>query len=83
MSSQYWMHLSADVRPDENVELFTLHLHVVLLLIELVLKSCVDLHQFVTAQFLSLCLQEEEGNIMLNDLSADLVLGLEKFTDSS
>lgn len=46
-----------DVRPDENVELFTLHLHVVLLLIELVLQSCVDVHQFITAQLFGLCLQ--------------------------
>lgn len=49
--------MSADVRPDENVELFTLHLHVVLLLVQLVLQSRVDLHQLVAAQFLSLCLQ--------------------------
>lgn len=30
---QHRMRVSADVRPDENVELFTLHLHVVLLLV--------------------------------------------------
>lgn len=30
---QHRMRVSADVRPDENVELFTLHLHVILLLV--------------------------------------------------
>lgn len=53
--------MSADARPDENVELFALHLHVVLLLIQLVLQSCVDLHQFIPVQFVRLCLQFKES----------------------
>lgn len=48
------------MRPDENVELFTLHLHVVLLLVQLVLQSGVDLHQFITAQLLRLCLMDDK-----------------------
>ena len=32
-SLQQWMCVSADVRPDQDVELFTLHLHVILLLV--------------------------------------------------
>lgn len=51
--------MSADVRPDENVELFTLHLHVILLLVQLVLQSGVDLHQLITTQLLRLCLMDD------------------------
>lgn len=46
------------VRPDEYVELFTLGLHVVLLLVQLVLQPGVDLRQFITAQFLRLSLKK-------------------------
>lgn len=54
------MQISADIRPDEDVELFTLHLHVILLLVQLVLQSCVNLVQFIATQFLGLRLQDEE-----------------------
>lgn len=46
------------VRPDEDVELFALHLHVVLFLVQLILQPRVDLHQFVAAKFLWLGLME-------------------------
>lgn len=39
-------------KPDEDVELFALHLHVVLLLVQLILQPRVNLHQFVTAKVL-------------------------------
>lgn len=50
------------MRPDENVELFALHLHVVLLLVQLILQPCVDLHQFITAEFLRLGLREDKDS---------------------
>lgn len=46
-------------RPDEDVELFALHLHVVLFLVQLILQPRVDLHQFVAAQLLWLGLMKE------------------------
>lgn len=45
-------------RPDEDVELFALHLHVVLFLVQLILQPRVDLHQLVAAKFLWLGLME-------------------------
>lgn len=68
------MQISADRRPDEDVELFTLHLHVVLLLVQLVLQSCVDLYQFIATQFLSLCLQDEEETKCFTDLKTGSAL---------
>lgn len=47
-----------DTRPDEDVELFALHLHVVLFLVQLILQPRVDLRQFVAAKFLWLGLMK-------------------------
>lgn len=67
------MQISADIRPDEDVELFTLHLHVILLLVQLVLQSCVNLVQFITTQFLGLRLQDEEETKCFIDLPRHMV----------
>lgn len=62
------MQISADIRPDEDVEFFTLHLHVILLLVQLVLQSCINLVQFIATQFLRLRLQDEEETKCFIDL---------------
>lgn len=45
------------MRPDEDVELLAFHLHVVLLLVQLILQTHVDVHQFVTVGFIGLSLK--------------------------
>lgn len=51
---------NVDVRPDENVELFALHLHVIFFLVQLVLECVVELCQVIVGLILQLSLQKQQ-----------------------
>lgn len=52
--------------PYKNIELFTLHLHVIFLLVQLILESCVYFCQFISANILQLGLRKNKRKHFIN-----------------